>query len=205
MSAAYFGHHYISNSDFKALRKMVDPKFEDPADLEEIFAFGRLVEDIILQPHQADYNHKDIGKAHDMARTFKADSICQQLLWIHDLRRQHEFYRSNVFGVPARCKMDGDSKALSLVFELKGLAVETERAFEDAVDRFDYDQGIAWYLDVSGYKQALIVAVSKKNTSRLFKRIVNRDHQYYKRGVVKIEKSVELFLNTFPEYKKQAA
>lgn len=202
--SAYFNSHYISNSDLKHLRKMLDPKFEDPADLEEIFAFGRLVEDCILQPHQADYNHKDIEKALAMARTFKADSICQQLLWVHDLRRQHEFYRSNRFGVPARCKMDGDSKALGLVFELKGLAVETERAFDEAIQRFDYDQGLAWYLDVSGYRQALLVAVSKKNTSRLFKRIVNRDHEYYKRGIVKVEKSVHLFLEMFPEYNKAA-
>ena|SRR5688572_22847664 len=202
---SYFNSHYISNSDLKRLRKMMDPKFQDPADLEEIFAFGRLVEDCILQPHQADYTHKDIDKALAMARTFKADSICQQLLWVHDLRRQHEFYRSNTFGVPARCKMDGDSKMLSLVFELKGLAVETERAFEEAIDRFDYDQGLAWYLDVSRYKRALLVAVSKKNTSRLFKRIVDRNHVYYQRGVMKVEKNVQLFLETFPEYKREAA
>lgn len=202
--SAYYQHHFISNSDLKQLRKMMDPKFQDPADLEEIFAFGHLVEDIILQPHQADYNHKNIDKALAMAATFKADSICRQMLWIHDLRRQHEFYRSNVFGVPARCKMDGDSKAMGLVFELKGLAVESERAFEDAIERFDYDQGLAWYLDVSGYKQALLVAVSKKNTSKLFKRVVDRNHLYYKRGVDKVEKNVKLFLETFPEYKREA-
>jgi len=202
---SYFNHHYISNSDLKKLQKMINPDFQDPSDLEEIFAFGRLVEDCIMQPHQANYEHQDIEKALSMARTFKTDPICQQLLWVHDLRRQHEWYRSNRFGVPARCKMDGDSRALSLVFELKGLSVETDRAFDDAVNRFHYDQGIAWYLDVSGYRQALLVAVSKKNTSRLFKRIVNRQHDYYKRGVVKIEKNVKLFLETFPEYKREAA
>lgn len=201
----YYNHHYISNSDLKQLRKMMDPKFQDPADLEEIFAFGRLVEDLILQPHQADYEHKDIDKAIAMCGTFKRDSICQQILWLHDLRRQHEFYRSNVFGVPARCKTDGDSKASGLVFELKGLSVDSERAFEDAIDRFDYDQGLAWYLDVTRYQRALLVAVSKTNTSKLFKRVVDRAHPYYQRGVVKIEKSIQLFLDTFPEYKKEAA
>lgn len=200
--SAYYQHHFISNSDLKQLRKMMDPKFQDPADLEEIFRFGRLVEDCILQPHQAEYEHPDIDKALAMARTFKADPLCRQMLWIHDLRRQHEFYRSNVFGVPARCKTDGDSKAMELVFELKGLAVESERAFEDAINRFDYDQGITWYLDVSGYQQVLLVAVSKKNTSKLFKRVVDRNHLYYKRGLNKIGISVKLFLETFPEYKR---
>lgn len=89
--------------------------------------------------------------------------------------------------------MDGDSKALGLVFELKGLAIDSDRAFEEAIDRFDYDQGLAWYLDVSGYKRALIVAVSKKKTDRLFKRIVDRDHVYYKRGLSKVKKSIILW------------
>lgn len=193
MSQLYFNSEYVSNSDLKRLRKLIDPKFEDPADLEEIFAFGNLVEDVILEPHKANYQHKDIEKAKEMERTFRADPICNKLLATYDLRRQHEFYRLDRFGVKARCKMDADSKALGLVFELKGLAVESDNAFEEAIDRFDYDQGLAWYLDVSGYRKALIVAVSKKKTDRLFKRIVDRDHVYYKRGLVKVKKSIVLW------------
>lgn len=175
----------------------MDPKFEDPADLEAIFAFGNLVEDLILQPHQANWNHPDIELAKDMDRTFRADPICQQLLYVHDLRRQHEWYRNDRFGVPSRCKMDGDSKILNLVFELKGLSIDSENAFEGSIDRFDYDQGLAWYLDVSGYKRALLVAVSKKSPKRLFKRIVDRDHVYYKRGLEKVKKNVKLWKEMF--------
>jgi hypothetical protein len=183
----------VSNSDFKKLRKLIDPKFEDPADLKAIFDFGNLVEDVILEPHKANYNHDDIKKALEMDKTFRADKICQQILYIPDFRRQHEFYRSDRYGVRARCKTDGDSKSMSLVFELKGLSVSSDRAFEEAIDRFDYDQGLAWYLDLTEYKRSLIVAVSKSDTSKLFKRVVDRNHIYYKRGVQKIKKSVILW------------
>lgn len=195
---SYYDSHHVSHSDLKRLRQMTDPKFQDPADLEEIFEFGRLVEDVTFQPNQANWGHRDIELAKDMAKTFRDDYICGQLLLIHDLRRQHEFYRSNRFGVPARCKMDGDSKILDLVLEFKGLSVTSEKAFEDAIDRFDYDQGLAWYLDVSGYKRALIVGVSKKSPGRLFKRLVDRDHPHYKRGLSKVEKSIKLWKEYFP-------
>jgi hypothetical protein len=193
----YFDSHYVSNSDLKRLRHLTDPKFQDPADLEEIFAFGKLVEDLILQPHKANYNHRDIGKAQEMERTFRDDPICRQLLHIHDLRRQHEFYRLDRYHVKARCKMDADSKLMGLVFELKGLSVTSDSAFEDSIDHFHYDQGLAWYLDVSGYRRALLVAVSKKKTDKLFKRIVDRDHVYYKRGVVKVKKAINLWHQYF--------
>lgn len=202
--SAYFQHHYISNSDLKQLRKMVDPKFQDPADLEEIFAFGTLVHALILEPHKADMNHKDYGIAMDMARTFIADPLCSKLLHVHDLRREHEFYRSNVFGVNARCKCDAESKALDLVFEFKGLSVTSDREFEIAIDRFDYDQAITWYINTSRRSNYFMVAGSKKAPKKLFKRYVHNRHLYYGRGMVKVNESIQLFLETFPEYKREA-
>lgn len=203
--SAYFNHHYISNSDLKHLRKMIDPKFEDPADLDEIFAFGTLVHAMILEPHKADLNHKDYGLAMDMAKTFMADPMCVQLLHVHDLRREHEFYRNNVFGINARCKCDAESKALDLVFEFKGLSVASDREFEGAIDRFDYDQAVPWYLNVARRRKYLLVGGSKKAPKRLFKRIVDHQHPYYHSGMVKVDKAIKQFLEMFPEYKREAA
>lgn len=172
---------------------MIDPKFDDPADLEEIFSFGTLSHATILEPYKADHNHKDYPLAKTMANTFMRDQICRQLIYIHDFKREHEYYRSNVFGVKARCKTDGKSNAMSLCLEFKGLSVTTENAFEEAIDRFDYDQAAAWYLDVTRLRWYLIVGVSKKSPDRLFKRLIDRNHHYYKRGVEKVNKSVELW------------
>jgi hypothetical protein len=203
--SAYFNHHYISNSDLKRLRKMIDPKFQDPADLEEIFAFGTLVHALIFEPHKADREHKDYGLAMDMAKAFMNHQLCRQILHVHDLRREHEFYRSDVFGVPARCKADAESRELDMIFEYKGLGVTNEKAFEDAISRFDYDQAVPWYMDVGRRKRYLLVSGSKKAPKRLFIRLVDRNHQYYHQGLEKVYKAIKLFLETFPEYKREAA
>jgi hypothetical protein len=192
--STYFGHHYTSNSDLKLLRKMLEPESSfdmDPQELEEIFEFGHLVEDCIFAPHQANRAHKDIGHAMDMAKTFHADPMCQQILLAPDLRRQHEWYRSNVHGLHARCMADADSKAMSLIFEFKGLSVKTEQAFLSAIDRFDYDMGLAWYLDCSYYRRSIIVGSSKVNTKKLFKLVVDRNHPIYISGERKVMAHVQ--------------
>lgn len=199
MNHDYFDHHYVSNSDLKRLRKIIDPKFEDPADIEEIFKFGRLVEDLIFQPHQADYGHKDLGLAMDMAETFRKDPICSQILYVHDLRRQHEWYRSDVLGVPGRCKTDADSKALNLIFELKGLSIGSDAAFESAIDRFDYDQGLFWYQRTTLQPRHLLVAVSKKAPKKIFKRLTDIHHLYYDRGQAKAVKHLRMWKEMFPQ------
>lgn len=193
----YFDHHYISNSDLKKLAAIVLGTYHDPADLKEIFDFGNLVENVIFQPHLADYKHPDIELAYKMRDTYMADDMCRQLLMVSDFRPQHEWYRSKVYDVAARCKADGDSKKLSLILEFKGLAVDSDKAFEEAINHFHYDQGLCWYLDVSGYQRALIVAVSKKSPNKLFKRIIDRNHPYYKSGKLKVEKCIRHYKTMF--------
>lgn len=201
---SYFDHHYISNSDLKKVRKMVDPKFDDPADLEEILKFGTLVHALIFEPHKADPNHKDYGLAVDMSKTFFNDPMCRDFIHLHDFEREKEFYNPpegynkaedeevGVDGVYARCKMDGSSFGLKTVMEFKGLSCESEKSFEAAMDRFDYDMGLAWYLDVSGYQRCLMVGVSKKSPKRIFKRIADRNHPYYRSGRKKIVQHIEI-------------
>jgi hypothetical protein len=192
----YFDSEYLSNSDLKQLRKYMDPKFEDPADLKEIFSFGTLFHALVLEPHKADYTHKDLELAKRMAKTFFDDPLCRQVIMVGDIKREYEYYRLNAFGVKARCKCDLMSKAISLVGELKGLACDSEKSFDEAMDRFDYDQAVAWYLDVAQKQNYFMAAVSKKS-DKLFKRLVNRDHVYYKRGIVKVNKAVKQFKEVF--------
>lgn len=192
MSSNYFSHHYISNSDLKRVRKMVDPKFDDPADLEEIFSFGTLVHALIFEPHKADKDHKDYGLAVDMSKTFFNDPMCREFIHLKDFEREKEFYKEGVFGVNARCKADGVSESISTILEFKGLSVSNEKAFEDAIERFDYDQSHTWYIDTAVKKQRFLVGVSKKAPKKLFKRIAGRDHVYYHRGLVKVKRDIQL-------------
>ena len=194
---SYFLHHYLSWSDMKRLRKIVDPKFQDPADLEEIFKFGTLFHALVLEPHKADYSHPNLARAIRMKDTWFKDEFCRKIMMVDDLKREHEFYRVNKFGgINIRCKADFISKKLGLCGELKGLACANERAFEEAIDRFDYDGAAAWYLEGSELPRYLLGGVGKESDV-LFKRVIDRNHKYYKRGMEKVKKEVKLFKETF--------
>lgn len=190
---------HVSNSDIKELCKRDGQKFDEPPNLKAIFEFGHLVENVIFQPHLVNWNHKDIELAKAMAKTYQKDPVCRMFLMVQDFRCQHEYYRSDRCGIglSTKCMTDGDSKKLDMFLEFKGLSIDSENQFEEAIDRFDYDQGLAWYLDTTCYKRGLIVAGSKKSPDRLFKRIVDRDHVYYRRGLNKIHAGVATWKRYF--------
>ena len=176
---------------------MIDPKFEDPADIDRIFSFGTLFHALVLEPHKADYTHPDYELANRMAKNFFKEKICREIFMkTYDLRREHEYYRSSYMGVNARCKVDFESKALSLCGELKGLSVSSDKALDEAIDRFDYDQGLAWYLDLTGHKRYFFAAPSKV-AEKVFKRLFDRDHHHYKRGKEKVKKAIKLYNEMF--------
>lgn len=221
--SAYFNHEYASNSDLKRLITMIEHGDDGKSEsLEAIFDLGTLNHYALLEPHKAekwlmdkiagidplsmnpeaerDKYIADYGLAVQMAKTVMKDDMCRNIIMASDFRREHEFYKKDVYGIPGRCKMDGSSKKMGVIFEYKGLSVTTEKAFEEAIDRFHYDQGAAWYLNCSDYKfhqyrYWLIAAVSKKDPDRLFKRIVDRNHQIYIRGDAKCIKSTSVWKN----------
>jgi hypothetical protein len=197
MSSEYFSHEYASNSDLKRLvNKIINGK-EEPENLSVIFDQGTLNHQALTEPHKADRTDPNFPLADKMAKTVLKDDLCRRLIMMRDFRREHEFYKENVYGIKARCKTDGDSKILSTCFEYKGLAVTTDKAFEEAIYHFDYDQGAAWYLDVMDYKFVIIAGVSKKYPDRLFKRLIDRNHQMYISGQQKVIRATDQWKNFF--------
>lgn len=208
MSAEYFSHEYTSNSDLKKLVNQIINGEVMPENIDVIYDQGTLNHQALLEPYKADVwlsnklygpDDEDIEakkKAKEdyelaciMAKTVLKDDLCRKFIMMQDFRREHEFYRLNVYGIKGRCKTDGDSKILQTCFEYKGLALTTEKAFDDALYHFDYDHGATWYLDVMKYKYWLVAAVSKEQPDRLFKRLVDRNHLIYLRGREKVIKS----------------
>lgn len=177
----YRKHEYVANSDLKRLKKQFST-VEEPKNLDEIFSFGTLVHQLILEPHLADFTHKDIKKGIEMRDTFLNDHFCRTVVKHPNFRPEHEFYRKNIMGIEGKCKMDGELRDLRTILEFKSLGIQTQKAFEDAIIRFDYDMGAAWYLDVSSYDHLLIAAVSKKKTDQLFKLVLDRQHPLYLSG-----------------------
>lgn len=207
----YFDHDFVSNSDLKAIINRVEQKREEPENLQQIFEAGTLNHHALLEPHKAqqwlkeklalcffDEEREEIKKQYDlactMAKTVLQDTMCRSLIMMPDFRREHEWYRSSKFLLKGvRCKTDGDSKAMSTIFEYKGLAITTENGFDSAIENHDYDQSAFLYLNVVGYKNYLIVGVSKKDPKKLFKRIITREHRWYTTGGVKTEKAVRVW------------
>lgn len=195
----YFDSHYVSNSDIKELRYRIDRKFDKPDNIEEIFDSGTLNHHALFEPYKADKNHKSYALACQMASTVLKDDMLKNIIMLPDFRREHEWYRKGVFGLDCRCKTDGDSKSMSLVIDYKGLAISSDKAFEESIDRFDYDQAIAWYLDIVKYDNYLLFGVSKIKPNLIFKRFVTREHEYYQRGLEKAENGVKLWKAIIPD------
>lgn len=180
---------FISNSELKRLFKMAGGGFQEPENLDRIFEFGTLVHALLFEPLKANHNDPDIVLARMMAHTFRHDPMCQRIMSVSDLRCEHEFYRYDVFGFQAKCKVDFGSKLLNTAGEFKRLSCVNDRQFEEAIDRFDYDQGAAWYIHTTQRKRCLIAAVSKKEPTRIFKKLVEIGDPIYKRGIEKIDRS----------------
>lgn len=180
----YRKHEYVANSDIKGLMSQLSA-YEEPENLDRIFEFGTLVHALILEPHKADYTDPDIHLALKMRDTFLADEFCRSFVKHPMFRAEHNFYRHNLLGINAKCRMDGELRPGKKILEFKSLAVTSQKAFEEAVYHFSYDQGAAWYLDVSRYDALLIAGVSKKKPDKLFKLVVTRDSDVYKSGLEK--------------------
>lgn len=204
---SYFQHDFVSNSDLKEIMRRHNGK-EQPDNLQEIFDAGTLNHQALLESHKAkkwlsetvlsklgaDDHLRKYNLAFEMAHTVLRDDLCRKVLMSADFRREHEWYRRNIFGLEgARCKTDGDSKLHSLIFEYKGLSITSDRQFDDAIVNFDYDQSAYFYLNVVGFDNYLIVGVSKKQPDRLFKRLITRDHKFYHTGADKVRTSVEVW------------
>lgn len=202
---SYFNHRYASNSDIKEIVARHHGKTK-PDNIQLLYDFGTEFHSGITEPHKMDktkITQDQVELIGDMSKTFWKDDMCRKIAMMSDFRREHEFYRKHTrFGIGARCKTDGDSKKLRVILELKGLGVTTEKSFRESLLHLDYDQGAAWYLNVASanwapYDYKLIVGISKKDPSLLFKMLIDRTHSYYKSGLKKVNYGVNLWKNVY--------
>src|SRR6476620_7410025 len=147
----YFGHPYISNSDIKSFKRKMGLLPEEPENLQAIFDFGSLFHATILEPSTVDKEDQsdDAKLSRKMKDSCFKDEMCRMIIMRHDFKRENEFYepvRVGPYEFNSRCKADGDSEGISLFLELKGLNVDSEKAFKLALERFDYDQAVAHYM-----------------------------------------------------------
>ena len=119
---AYRKHHYVANSDLKSLKASVDGSTL-PENLDRIFEFGTLVHELILEPHKADFTDPDIQLGLRMRDTFMEDPFCSAFVNHPKFKAEHEFYRNDLLGVSAKCRMDGRISSKKWILEFKSLAL----------------------------------------------------------------------------------
>jgi hypothetical protein len=183
---------FVANSDLKEImdRHYGKTKLDN---LEEIFAFGSLFDALVLEPHKANLSHDKLERAKEMRSVLFRDDLIQKIFHLPDFRRQHEFYRLNTFDlVGTKCKCDGESKMMDMVFELKGLSVANDKQFEEAIDHLNYDQASAHYLETTKRKHYIIAGAGKK-VNKVFKRYIDRNSPIYQRGLEKVKASVKIW------------
>ena len=201
----YFSHSSISNSDLKKFKERLGLSRPAPENLQLIFEFGNLFHRSILEPHLiTDEDKKADGYklAQEMSKRFWQEEMCRDFAMAKDFKREHEFYEKlTVDGmqIDARCKADGARTKMKFMLELKGLAADSQRAFESALIDMDYDQACAHYLLTSGYDVMLIIAISKKKPDRLFKRIVKKYDDWYLGGEQKLIDTLKLVTQYSPQ------
>src|SRR5690606_12865534 len=103
-----------------------------------------------------------------MKRQFLKDDLAASMLKVSDCQtvmiKQREFEFEGVnFSLNTRCKWDLWSARLGYGGDIKSTTATTQKQFEEAVRFFDYDRQRAWYMDIAGSRQDVLIGISKKN------------------------------------------
>ncbi len=194
---SYYNRKEVSNSDLSWLKKQLFPTYmPDPT---EAYKFGNLLDAMLTEPDRVDFlqrtcdserfTKETFDQALEMKRAFLRDETAKVLIGKADTQKiMSARMKLNFQGLPfelnTRCKWDIWRQDLNWGGDIKSTAATTQKGFEDAVRYFDYDRQRAWYMDIAGSKQDVLIAISKVNF-KVFKVCINRESELYKEGKAK--------------------
>lgn len=194
----YFGRSEVSNSDLTWLRNYNLPD-EDQVFKEKAYKFGTLIDAIVTEPFKVDYfnfrveelqySEEDFEKAIEMKKAFYKDPLANHILKQSDMQKvmikKRSFKYDEIdFELPVRCKWDLWMDGLGWGGDLKSTTATTQKQFEEAIRYFDYDRQRAWYMDIAGSDQDILIGVSKVNF-KVFKVPIRRGDELYETGFKK--------------------
>ena len=204
-TAGYFERCEVSNSDLTTLKELLHPR-PSFGDREAAFRFGTLVDAIITEPERVNYyrytvddvqyTEDEFRHAQEMYRALRTearrDPFLAKVLEIADTQKvmvnhgQPLEYGEFGFTLDTRCKWDWWLAPFGFGGDLKTTFASTQKEFDEAVDFFDWDRSRAWYMDIAGSDRDFIYGISKRNCC-VFKKLINRDDDIYRRGREKYE------------------
>ena len=194
----YYGRPEVSNSDLTWLNKYFMPEHIF-CDIEKAYANGTLIDAMITEPERVDYfkrrvqyepyqfSSDEFEAAKEMKKAFYKDAFCskfasqcsfQKVSVVPDFNIQYEGFE---FTLPARCKWDLFCPGIDLSGDIKSTACTTQKQCEEAVRYFEYDRSRAWYMDLEGRTNDILIFISKVNF-KIFKIPVKRGSQLYNDG-----------------------
>jgi PDDEXK-like domain of unknown function (DUF3799) len=192
----YFGRNEVSNSDLTWLKNYYQPEMDEVVK-EKAYRFGSLLDAIITEPFKVNYFKKKVEdvqytdeefeKAEQMKKSFLNDPFAKNILSQSDMQKvmivnRNFTYEDDMnFKLDVRCKWDLWMQNLGWGGDLKSTTATTQKQFEEAVRYFDYDRQRAWYMDIAGSNQDVLIGVSKVNF-KVFKVPIRRDDELYKSG-----------------------
>lgn len=195
MKDAYYQEPEVSNSDIGEVKKHFMPR-EQYGDIQAAYRFGNLIDAIITEPSKVNHFKRTVGeevytvdewkKAEEMAKVFLRDAMCAQLLKHSEcqkvMKRELSMeYMGVPFSLKVRCKWDLWMPAMNWGGDIKSTACTTQKQFEQAIEYFDYDRQRAWYMDIAGSEQDILIGISKVNF-KIFKMPIKRGSEIYNRG-----------------------
>ncbi len=193
----YYDRAEVSNSDLSWLKNQLWPR-ETP-DPTAAYRFGNLIDAMITEPGQVNFYTRTLGDvqftveefeiAEKMKRAFYTDTLCRNIATgadgqkVMSVRRAFS-YSGMEFELPVRCKWDLWRGDWASGGDIKSTAATSQAQFEAAARYFDYDRQRAWYMDIAGSNEDVLIGISKKNF-KVFKIFINRASSWYREGFAK--------------------
>jgi hypothetical protein len=153
---------------------------------------GTLFDNIILTPDQVDEFMMIVeGRpfTYEMLMNCrKMEASLKQSKWYDLIRRaNHQQVVTDFHALPSgitiarRCKFD--FKWTDFGGDLKSTAAKTQEQFEHCIWHFGYHVQRAWYMDIAGHDEDLLIAVSKHYPYKVFHKFIRRDDELHTKGV----------------------
>lgn len=219
MIVNYYALPEVSSSDLGELERLF---YNRPRpDLEQIFAFGSLVDAMLTEPAlllSMTYQMRDGNRlvdfdvatwrlAETLASNLRTDPIIARLLPFsrgqYIFRRTLEFaYEGEAYKIRSRCKFDLLARAFSMGLDFKTTSCTSQKQFEEAIAFFDWDKQGAYYMDIARIDRHWIAGVSKK-TGKVFKYVIERGDETHKRGQEKYSIWAYRWITLIEPFEKQ--
>lgn len=194
----YFNLPYCSNSDLTALKKYFMSQ-DQIRETYDAYRFGTLVDAVITEPSKVDHFKLTIA-GHDYTYSQDEFDIAKAMLrsvrenqFVNSLLKQSTFQKVVIkdnlpfefdgieFSLSVRAKWDLFLESLGWGGDIKSTTATTLKQFIEACYYFDYHRQRAFYMDMVGSTQDILIGISKKNF-KVFVLPIKKGDDFYNAG-----------------------